>query len=130
MKKINKQTEKITINVNHVDLGKIDLLVDNGFFSNRSDFIRTSIRNELNKNEAYVEEKIEKTSSLVGIIKYDVDDFEKAIKNNELYNMTLIGLVIIESDVPLDLFKQAVKKMDVKGTLFAPKEIKNYLKNM
>lgn len=130
MKKINENSEKITINVNHVDLGKIDLLVDNGFFSNRSDFIRTAIRNELNKKEAYVEEKIDKNGFVLGIVKYSVEDFEKAIETNQLFNYTIIGLVIIDSKVSLDMVKQSVKKLDVKGTLIASKEIKDYLKDL
>lgn len=130
LKKINENSEKITINVNHIDLGKIDLLVDNGFFSNRSDFIRTAIRNELNKKEAYVEEKIDKNGFILGIVKYSVEDFKKAIETNQLFNYTIIGLVIIDSKVSLDMVKQSVKKLDVKGTLIASKEIKDYLKDL
>lgn len=130
MKKINEQSEKITINVNHVDLGKIDLLVDNGFFSNRSDFIRTAIRNELNKNDTYVEEKIEKNGFLVGIIKYYEEDFKKTIESNQLLNLKIVGLVVIDSKVSLELVKKSVKKIDVKGTLIAPKEIKDYLNSL
>lgn len=130
MKKVNEQSEKITINVNHVDLGKIDLLIDNGFFSNRSDFIRAAIRNELNKNGSYVEEKIEKKGFVVGIAKYNEDDFQKAIESNQLINLRFIGLFVIDSNVPLELVKQSVKKIDVKGTLIAPKEIKDYLNSL
>lgn len=130
MKKVNEQSDKITINVNHVDLGKIDLLIDNGFFSNRSDFIRAAIRNELNKNGSYVEEKIEKKGFLVGIAKYNEDDFQKAIESNQLINLRFIGLFVIDSNVPLELVKQSVKKIDVKGTLIAPKEIKDYLNSL
>lgn len=130
MKKVNEQSEKITINVNHIDLGKIDLLIDNGFFSNRSDFIRAAIRNELNKNGSYVEEKIEKKGFLVGIAKYNEDDFQKAIESNQLINLRIIGLFVIDSNVPLELVKQSVKKIDVKGTLIAPKEIKDYLNSL
>ncbi len=130
MKKVNEQSEKITINVNHVDLGKIDLLIDNGFFSNRSDFIRAAIRNELNKNGSYVEDKIEKKGFVVGIVKYNENDFQKAIESNQLINLRFIGLFVIDSNVPLELVKQSVKKIDVKGTLIAPKEIKNYLNSL
>lgn len=130
MKKVNEQSEKITINVNHVDLGKIDLLIDNGFFSNRSDFIRAAIRNELNKNGSYVEDKIEKKGFVVGIVKYNEDDFQKAIESNQLINLRFIGLFVIDSNVPLELVKQSVKKIDVKGTLIAPKEIKDYLNSL
>lgn len=130
MKKVNEQSEKITINVNHVDLGKIDLLIDNGFFSNRSDFIRAAIRNELNKNGSYVEDKIEKKGFVVGIAKYNENDFQKAIESNQLINLRFIGLFVIDSNVPLELVKQSVKKIDVKGTLIAPKEIKDYLNSL
>lgn len=130
MKKVNEQSEKITINVNHVDLGKIDLLIDNGFFSNRSDFIRAAIRNELNKNGSYVEDKIEKKGFVVGIVKYNENDFQKAIESNQLINLRFIGLFVIDSNVPLELVKQSVKKIDVKGTLIAPKEIKDYLNSL
>ena len=111
-------------------MGKIDLLIDNGFFSNRSDFIRAAIRNELNKNGSYVEDKIEKKGFVVGIVKYNENDFQKAIESNQLINLRFIGLFVIDSNVPLELVKQSVKKIDVKGTLIAPKEIKDYLNSL
>ncbi|PRY83593.1 CopG family transcriptional regulator [Alkalibacterium olivapovliticus] len=125
-KKVNEQTEKLTINVNHVDLGKIDLLIENGFFSNRSDFIRTSIRNELNKNDKYLEEKIVSQSFVLGIAKYHKSDFEAYLKDNKLMEMKYIGLLWIDQEVSLEIMKQTVKSINVKGTVIASKEIKDY----
>lgn len=129
-KSINEQTEKMTINVNHIDLGKIDILVENSFFSNRSDFVRTAIRNELSKNEAFISKTIEKKEFAIGIAYFEADDFKKAIQNNQVLDLNYIGLVVIKQDVSLDIIKKSVKRMDVKGTLIATKEIKNYLKNL
>lgn len=125
-RKVNEQTEKLTINVNHVDLGKIDLLVENGFFSNRSDFIRTAVRNELQKNDTFLEDKIVKNSYVIGIAKYDAADFEKYIEKNQLIEMKHIGLFWLSNDVTLDLMKRAVQSLDVKGTVIASKDIKEY----
>lgn len=129
-KVINEQTEKMTINVNHIDLGKIDILVENSFFTNRSDFIRTAIRNELSKNEAFINKTIEKKEFAIGIAYFDADDFKKVIENNQILDLKYIGLLVIKEDVTLEMIKKSVKRIDIKGTLIAPKEIKNYLKNL
>lgn len=125
-RKINEQTEKITINVTHVDLGKIDLLVDNGMFTNRSDFIRTAIRDGLTKNEKVINEKIERDSFVIGIVKMDAEHFERYKKANEYLNIKWIGLIILDKDVTLDLLKETVKTFEVKGTIICNKEIKEY----
>jgi Ribbon-Helix-Helix transcriptional regulator family len=44
-------SEKITINLGFVDLGRVDLMVREGFYSNRADFIRTAIRNQLERQD-------------------------------------------------------------------------------
>lgn len=129
-KVINEQTEKMTINVNHIDLGKIDILVENSFFTNRSDFIRTAIRNELSKNEPFISKTIEKKEFAIGIAYLEADDFKNAIQNNQILTLNYIGLLVIKQNVTLEMIKKSVKKIDVKGTLIAPKEIKNYLKNL
>jgi Arc/MetJ-type ribon-helix-helix transcriptional regulator len=125
-RKVNEQTEKLTVNINHVDLGKVDLLVENGFFTNRSDFIRAAVRNELSKNEKYLEEKIIHKKYVLGIVKYNRSDFESYLEKNELVELKYIGLFWISDDITLDLMKKTVKSIDVKGTVIAPKEIKEY----
>ncbi|WP_343753715.1 hypothetical protein [Alkalibacterium iburiense] len=127
---INEQTEKMTLNVNHIDLGKIDILVENGFFSNRSDFIRAAIRDELSKNESFINTTIEKKEFAIGIAYFGAEDFEKAIEDNHILDVNYIGLLVIKKDVTLEMIKKSVKRMNVKGTLIAPKEIKDYLKSI
>ena len=70
-------TEKITINLGVVDLGKIDLLVEQGFYTNRTDFIRNAIRSNLDKHETTVQETITRKNSVLGILVYSASDLEK-----------------------------------------------------
>jgi Arc/MetJ-type ribon-helix-helix transcriptional regulator len=92
-------TEKITINMSVVDLGKIDLLVQEGFYSNRTDFIRTAIRNQLNGHEDQVQASVTRQSFVMGVMTIDRKEIERLAAANEKLSARVLGLLEIRPDV-------------------------------
>ena len=117
-------SEKITINLGYVDLGRIDLLVQEGFFSNRTDFIRTAIRNQLNSQSAEVSRSIDRHTLEVGLLELGVVDLEAARAAGEMLHVKVVGLVRIASDVTPELALQTIGSLTVLGALQASPQIK------
>jgi Arc/MetJ-type ribon-helix-helix transcriptional regulator len=117
-------TEKITINLGYVDLGRIDLLVQEGFFSNRTDFIRTAIRNQLNSQSAEVSRSIDRHTLEVGLLELGVAELQNALAAGEMLHVKVVGLVRIASDVTPELALQTIGSLTVLGALQATPQIK------
>src|SRR5512136_2544094 len=94
------ETEKITINMSAVDLGKVDLLVQEGLYSNRTDFIRTAIRAQLEKHGMEIQQSITRHAYMIGVLIYDRKDFERMKADGEKLKINLVGLVILADDIP------------------------------
>jgi len=92
-------TEKITINIGSVDLGRVDLLVQEGFYSSRADFIRTAIRNQLERQKTAVESISTRKSMVIGTLGYNRSELEKKREANEMVNVKVIGMFILTDDV-------------------------------
>ena len=118
------ETEKITINVDVVDLGKIDLLVEQGFYSTRTDLIKSSIRNELNKHEFIVNEHVVKKSYTLGITKLSSEYLQKTVDEGQRLDVKVIGMLLIDEDVSVNLAKTAIATLTVHGAFKAKPEIK------
>ena len=97
------ETEKITINVGFVDLGHIDLLVHESFYSNRSDFIRTAIRNQLGTHADAVKQSIKRHTLELGLRHYSREDLEAAKAAGRKLRIQVIGLAAIAEDVTPEL---------------------------
>ena len=121
------ETEKITINVGAVDLGKIDLLVEHGHYSNRTDFIRSAIRSQLDKHTLDVQNSVTRDSYAVGAIIYNRKDFEKYKARNEKVKIRMIGLFVISEDSPVELVIEVVESIRVLGIFQASSELKDAL---
>ena len=104
-------TEKITINLGGVDLGKIDLLVEHGHYSNRTDFIRTAIRSQLEKHTIEVQQSVVRDSFVIGALIYDKADFEKYKEKGEKVNINIMGVLHLNKDIPIDLITQVVESV-------------------
>ena len=117
-------SEKITINLGYVDLGRIDLLVQEGFFSNRSDFIRTAIRNELGNHSAEVTRSIERHTFEVGLVDLGASRLEAARAAGELLHLRVVGLLRIASDVTPELALKTIGSLRVLGSLQADQRVK------
>ena len=123
------ETEKITINMSVVDLGKIDLLVDEGFYQNRTDFIRTAIRTKLEKHEPSVQSAVVRNSYGMGIFEYSHKDLEKTVAKGERKGFNVIGMLILNNDVTPELADKAIKSIRVHGVFKAPAAVKEVLKD-
>lgn len=120
-------SEKITINLGYVDLGRIDLLVQEGFYSNRSDFIRTAIRNQLNTHVDTVTKTIERHTMELGLRDYSRQDLEDLRAAGEILHVKVVGLARFASDVTPELALQTIGSITVLGALQASAEVRKAL---
>lgn len=117
-------TEKITINLGVVDLGQIDLLVQEGFYSNRTDLIRTAIRNQLTVHADVVKESVARRTLVLGLQDYSRRDLEAARDAGHRLRIQALGLVRIAADVPPELATQTIESIAVLGVLQASAAVK------
>ena len=117
-------SEKITINLGYVDLGRIDLLVQEGFYSNRSDLIRTAIRNQLDTHAEIVTRSVERSTMELGLRDYTRADLEQCLAANEIMHVKVVGLARIAQDVSPELARQTIGSVTVLGALQATAEVK------
>src|SRR3979411_1460275 len=97
-----KDSEKITINLGYVDLGHIDLLVQEGFYANRTDLIRTAIRNQLDRHNDAVKQSVARHQLDLGLRQYSRQDLEDLRATGETLHIHVLGLVAIAADVSPD----------------------------
>jgi Arc/MetJ-type ribon-helix-helix transcriptional regulator len=117
-------TEKITINLGYVDLGHIDLLVQEGFYSNRTDFIRTAIRNQLERHADAVKRSVAHKSLDLGLRHYSRDDLEAARAAGQMLDIHVLGLASIADDVTPELARATIGSIVVLGALRASSALK------
>lgn len=118
------ESEKITINLGHVDLGQIDLLVDERFYSNRTDFIRTAIRNQIERHTDAVKRAVEVRRLELGLRHYGREDLEAARAAGQTLHIQVLGLAVIDDDVPPDLARDTISSIQVLGALQASPAVK------
>ena len=116
--------EKITINLGFVDLGQIDLLVEDGFYSNRTDFIRTAIRNQLLTHGEVLKKSVARREMVLGLQRYSRKDLENVVAAGEKLQIHVLGLATIDDDVTPQLARQAIASIAVLGALRASAEVK------
>jgi Arc/MetJ-type ribon-helix-helix transcriptional regulator len=121
------ETEKITINLGYVDLGRIDLLVQEQFYSNRTDFIRTAIRNQLTAHSEAVAQSIDRHTLELGLRDYSRADLEAVKAAGEKLHVRVVGLARIASDVTPELARATIGSITVLGALQASPEVKSAL---
>ena len=120
-------SEKITLNLGYVDLGRIDLLVQEGFYSNRSDFIRTAIRKQLDTHGEVVSKTVERHTMELGLRDYSRADLEALRDAGEVLHVKVVGLARIDPDVTPELALQTIGSISVLGALQATAEVKKAL---
>ena len=118
------ETEKITINLGPVDLGQIDLLVEEGFYSNRTDLIRTAIRNQLAAHAQVVTETVTRRAMVLGLQHFSRQDLEAAQAANEQLDIHVLGLASIAADVPAELAAATIASVVVLGAFHASPAVK------
>lgn len=117
-------SEKITINLGYVDLGQIDLLVQEGFYSNRSDLIRTAIRNQLARHDEVLKDQVARHTLDLGLRHYGRADLEAARAAGRPLRIHVLGLASIAADVSPELARAAIAEVVVLGALHASPEVK------
>jgi Arc/MetJ-type ribon-helix-helix transcriptional regulator len=118
------ESEKITINLGFVDLGHIDLLVEDGFYSNRTDFIRTAIRNQVLTHGEVLKKSVARRSMVLGLQRYTRQDLENVLASGEQLHIHVLGLAMIDDDVPPQLALRTIASIAVLGALRASPEVK------
>src|SRR3954465_8681960 len=121
------ESEKLTINLGVVDLGQIDLLVSEGFYSNRTDLIRTAIRNQLGTHAEVVRQTVARKSLVLGMHHYSRADLEAALKAGERLQIQVLGLASIAGDVSGGMAPATIESIFVLGALHASSVIKTAL---
>ncbi len=121
------ESEKLTINLGFVDLGHIDLLVRDGFYSNRSDFIRTAIRNQLATHADTARLAASRLTLELGLRTFSRQDLEAVRAAGERLRIRVLGLAIIADDVTPDLARATIESITVLGALHAPADVKTAL---
>jgi Arc/MetJ-type ribon-helix-helix transcriptional regulator len=117
-------SEKITINLGYVDLGHIDLLVQEGFYSNRTDFIRTAIRNQIERHADVVRQAVTRKSVDLGLRHFSREDLEAVRDAGQLLDIRVLGLATIAPDVTPELARAAIASLTVLGALHASAAVK------
>ena len=118
------ESEKITINLGLIDLGQVDLLVQEGFYSNRTDLIRTAIRNLLNTHADVVKQTVARKSMVLGMQHYSRADLEALQAAGQRLQIHVLGLASIASDVSVELALATIESIFVLGALHASAVLK------
>ncbi len=121
--------EKLTINIGCVDLGQIDLLVQEGFYNNRTDLIRTAIRNQLATHQDVVRQVVSRKTLVLGIQHYSADDLEAVKAAGQVLQIKVLGLASIAEDVTPALALATIESITVLGALHASRAVKAALRD-
>ena len=124
VKSKQSDSEKITVNIGYVDLGQIDLLVRDGFYSNRTDFIRTAIRNQLQHHADAMRQSVSRKKLELGLRHITKQELETARNAGELLHIHVLGLVTFAADVTPELARATIASLQVLGALQASSELK------
>jgi len=116
--------EKITINIGYVDLGQIDLLVQEGFYANRTDMIRTAIRNQIASHAEAVKQAVARKTLVLGIQHFSADDLRAVRKARQMLQVRVLGLASIAPDVTPELALSTIESIVVLGALHASPAVK------
>jgi Arc/MetJ-type ribon-helix-helix transcriptional regulator len=120
-------SEKITINLGFVDLGHVDLLVEEGFYANRTDFIRTAIRNQIERHADTVRKAVTRKSVDLGLRHFTRADLQAALDAGQMLDIRVLGLANIASDVTPELARATIASLTVLGALHASPGVKTAL---
>ena len=123
------ETEKITTNLGLVDLGHIDLLVREGFYSNRTDFIKTAIRGQLDRHGDAMKQLVSRRQLELGLRSFSRQELEAVRDAGEQLNIQVLGLAIIAPDVSAELARATIASLQILGALHASQEVKAALKD-
>jgi Arc/MetJ-type ribon-helix-helix transcriptional regulator len=117
-------TEKVTINLGLVDLAQMDLLVEEGFYTNRTDFVRMAIRNQLQLHGEVIRQTVIRKRYVMGMQRYSKAELEKTVAAGERLEIHVLGLASIDDDVTPELAREAIVSIHVLGAFLASDAVK------
>jgi len=117
------ETEKITINLGPVDLGQIDVLVEQGLYSNRTDLIRTAIRNQIERHNTVIEEVGVRQSYSFGVLIYSASELEKLRNDGKKLSIRIVGMLTLSPSISPELALETIESIWIRGKLIAPKGV-------
>ncbi len=120
-------SEKITVNLGYVDLGHVDLLVSEGAYANRSDFIRTAVRNQIERHADITRQSVARKAVEMGLRHYGRAELEEARAAGTTLDIRVLGLAVIAADVCPDLARATISSLEVLGSLQASPAVKRAL---
>lgn len=120
-------SEKITVNLGFVDLGHVDLLVSEGVYANRSDFIRTAIRNQIERHADITRQSVARKPIEFGLRRYGRVELEAALAAGIRLEIRVLGLAVIADDVSADLASATIASIEVLGGFQASPAVKRAL---
>ncbi|MBD8626223.1 CopG family transcriptional regulator [Oxalobacteraceae sp. CFBP 8753] len=112
-------SDKVTVNVGLVDLAQVDLLVEEGFYSNRTDLVRTAIRNLLTQHADVIRQTIVRKRYVMGLYRYSVQELEQLVAEGQQLDIHVLGLAVIEDNVSPELARNAIASIQVLGAFVA-----------
>jgi Arc/MetJ-type ribon-helix-helix transcriptional regulator len=121
--RVGPPDEKITINLGPVDLGRIDLLVEEGFYASRTDFIRDAIRRLLDDHKAVLSDAATRREVTVGFVRLGRTELEQARTDKERLDISVVGRLELDDDVEPDLADEVIERLSVRGSLRAPTDV-------
>ena len=120
-------SDKVTVNVGLVDLAQVDLLVNEGFYANRTDFVRTAIRNQLQVHADAIRQTVVRKRYILGLHRYARSELEQVVADGQRLDIHVLGLAVIEDDVPPALALEAIASVQVLGAFIASPAVKQAL---
>jgi len=117
-------TEKVTINLGLVDLAQMDLLVEEGFYTNRTDFVRMAIRKQLEQHGEAIRQTVIRKRYVMGMQRYSKAELEKTVAAGERLDIHVLGLAAIDDDVTPELARAAIASLHVLGAFLASNAVK------
>ena len=121
------ETEKITLNLGPVDLGQVDLLVQEGFYATRTDFLRTAIRNQLLAHADVLKQAVARKTLVLGLQRYTRNDLETILAAGQKIRIRVLGLATIDDDVSPELALATIEEISVLGAFHANSAVKRAL---
>jgi Arc/MetJ-type ribon-helix-helix transcriptional regulator len=120
-------TEKVSMNLSIVDLGQIDLLIDQGYYSGRTDFLRTAIRGQLASHAEAVKEAVTRRAMVVGVLRYDRASLEAHNQAGRRLDVKVVGMLVLDDDVTPELARSVFASLEIRGAFRAPDGVKRAL---
>lgn len=120
-------SDKVTVNVGLVDLAQLDLLVEEGFYSNRTDFVRTAIRNQLQVHAEAIRQTVTRKRYVMGMYRYSQRELAQVAASGQQLEIHVLGLAVIEDDVSPSLAREAIASIQVLGAFIAPPAVREAL---